>query len=97
MLSSFDDSQEVLNSEINSVSDNVAHMRMRIVQSPERIKRTISTMSKTASEDKKILSLTEAKARDLKAKVEALHTIEQVCQYHVLVQWLRAVGSSRMH
>jgi len=74
--------QEVLNGEITSISDAVTRSRSRIVQSPERIKRTISTMSSTAIEDKKIVTLHETKARDLQAKINALLNIEKACHFH---------------
>jgi len=60
-------------------TESIARTRSRIVQSPERIKRTIITMSGTAIEDKRIVALHEGKARDLQAKVTALFNIEKVC------------------
>lgn len=51
---------------------------MRIVQSPERIKRTIVSMGSTAIEDKKTVALHEFKARDLQSKITALFNIEKV-------------------
>ncbi|KAG5643896.1 hypothetical protein DXG03_009467 [Asterophora parasitica] len=69
--------QEALNGEIASVSDAITRTRLRIVQSPERIKRTISTMSTTAVEDKKLVAMQEAKTRDLQAKINALLNIEK--------------------
>jgi kinetochore protein Nuf2 len=70
--------QEALNGEIASVTDGVSRTRSRIVQSPERIKRTIATMGSTAIEDKKTVAMHEAKARVLQAKVTALLNIEKV-------------------
>jgi len=70
--------QEALHGEIRSVEDAIARARARIVQSPERIKKTISIMSTTALEDKKTVTMHEAKARDLQAKINALLTIEKV-------------------
>lgn len=69
--------QEALNGEVASVSDTIVRTRSRIVQSPERIKRTISTMSSTAIEDKKTVLLHEAKARDLQTKIGAITNIEK--------------------
>ncbi|KAF8078200.1 Nuf2 family-domain-containing protein [Lyophyllum atratum] len=69
--------KEALNGEIASVSDAMARTRSRIVQSPERIKRTITSMSTTAVEDKKTVVMQEAKARDLQAKISALLSIEK--------------------
>ncbi|KAF8964092.1 Nuf2 family-domain-containing protein [Flammula alnicola] len=68
---------EALNGEIKSVEDAITRTRARIVQSPERIKKTISIMSTTAMEDKKTVAMHEAKARDLQAKINALHNIEK--------------------
>jgi len=70
--------QEALHGEIRSIEDAIARTRARIVQSPERIKKTISIMSTTAMEDKKTVTLHEAKARDLQAKINALLNIEKV-------------------
>lgn len=69
--------KEALNAEITSVSDTMARTRSRIVQSPERIKRTISVMSSTAIEEKKIVVMNETKARDLQTKMNALINIEK--------------------
>ncbi|KAJ6606657.1 Nuf2 family-domain-containing protein [Mycena vulgaris] len=69
--------KEVLNGEIASISDAMTRTRSRIVQSPERIKRTITTMSTTAAEDKQTVALHEAKSRDLQAKINALSNIEK--------------------
>jgi len=60
------------------LSDAVLSTRSRIVQSPERIKRNIVTMSATALEDKKIVSANEAKTRDLQAKINILLQVEKV-------------------
>ncbi|KAJ7074414.1 Nuf2 family-domain-containing protein [Mycena amicta] len=69
--------KEALNGEISSISDSITRIRSRIVQSPERIKRTITTMSATAQQDKQTVSLHESKARDLQAKITALSNIEK--------------------
>ncbi|PPQ66896.1 hypothetical protein CVT26_009836 [Gymnopilus dilepis] len=70
--------KEALNGEIKSLEEAITRTRGRIVQSPERIKKTITIMSHTAMEDKKTVAMHEAKARDLQAKVNALHNIEKV-------------------
>jgi kinetochore protein Nuf2 len=62
------------------MSDAMTRTRSRIVQSPERIKRTITQMSTTAIEDKQTVTLHEAKARDLQAKINAFSNIEKVCK-----------------
>ena len=74
-------SQTVLQAEIDSVSDAIGHTRSRVVQSPERIKRTIVTMSATALEEKKTVALHESKARDLQAKLNALSNNEKVRKF----------------
>lgn len=60
------------------VSENINRTRSRIVQSPERIKRNISTMGHTAAEDKRTVAANEAKTRDLQTKIAALLNIEKV-------------------
>ncbi|KAK2467107.1 hypothetical protein APHAL10511_001365 [Amanita phalloides] len=69
--------REGLHGEITSISDAISHTRSRVVQSPERIKRTISTMAATAIEEKKIVTMHESKVRDLQAKVNMLIGIEK--------------------
>ncbi|KAK0228252.1 Nuf2 family-domain-containing protein [Armillaria fumosa] len=69
--------REALNDELESMSESVNRTRSRVVQSPERIKRTISTMSTSANEDKKIVAVQENKAKELQAKFNALHNIER--------------------
>jgi len=68
----------VLNAEISSVSDSVSQTRLKIVQSPDRIKRTITTMGATVVEEKKMYTVLEMKSRDLQQKANALLTIEKV-------------------
>jgi kinetochore protein Nuf2 len=70
--------QRALNDEINVVSDTIARTRSRIVQSPERIKRTITVMGETAIEDKRTVAMLETKSRDLQTKINALLNIEKV-------------------
>ncbi|KAF8840994.1 hypothetical protein BDN67DRAFT_967767 [Paxillus ammoniavirescens] len=69
--------KENINSDTALLLDNIQRTRARIVQSPERIKRNITTMGTTAIEDKKALSIQEAKARDLQAKITVLTNIEK--------------------
>ncbi|KIL00637.1 hypothetical protein PAXRUDRAFT_129394 [Paxillus rubicundulus Ve08.2h10] len=69
--------KENINSDTALLLDNIQRTRARIVQSPERIKRNITTMGTTAIEDKKALSMQEAKARDLQAKITVLTNIEK--------------------
>lgn len=76
--------KQALNGEIQAVEDAITRTRARIVQSPERIKKTISVMSTTVMEDKKTVALHESKARDLQTKINALHNIEKVSvKYHL--------------
>ncbi|KAJ3517795.1 hypothetical protein NLJ89_g283 [Agrocybe chaxingu] len=70
--------KEALNGEIKSVEEAITRTRARIVQSPERIKKTIAIMSTTAREDKKMVLMHETNARDLQTKINALHNIEKV-------------------
>jgi kinetochore protein Nuf2 len=65
------------------VSDSIGKTRPRIVQSPERIKRAITTMGSAAMEDKRIVAMNEQKARDLTAKYNALLAIEKVIDFIV--------------
>ncbi|KAF8623966.1 hypothetical protein AX15_006122 [Amanita polypyramis BW_CC] len=69
--------REALHGETSSISDAISHTRSRVVQSPERIKRTISTMAVTAIEEKKIVTMHESKVRDLQTKINALLSIEK--------------------
>ncbi|KAJ6500334.1 Nuf2 family-domain-containing protein [Mycena sanguinolenta] len=69
--------KEALNAEIASVSEAMARTRSRIVQSPERIKKNITTMTTSAVEDKQQVAQNEAKARDLQAKINAFSNIEK--------------------
>ena len=70
--------KENINSETSLLLDNIQRTRSRIVQSPERIKRNITSMGATAIDDKKTLAMHEAKARDLQAKITVLTNIEKV-------------------
>jgi kinetochore protein Nuf2 len=67
-----------LNGELESLQEAISRTNSRIVQSPDRIKKTITTLSHTTQEDKKMVALNEAKARDLNIKITALLNIEKV-------------------
>ncbi|KAF8163090.1 Nuf2 family-domain-containing protein [Crassisporium funariophilum] len=69
--------KKALRDELTSIEEIIARTRSRIVQSPERIKKSISIMSTGALEDKKTVAMHEAKARDLQTKINALHNIEK--------------------
>lgn len=90
----------VLHAEIDSVSDAIGHTRSRVVQSPERIKRTILTMSATALEEKRTVALHESKARDLQAKLNGLSNNEKdvrscVEQFQVIEKEISVLDVSR--
>lgn len=59
-------------------TDGVVRVRARIVQSPERIRRTITSMGSTANEDKRMYALIKVKIDELQAKVSVLLNIEKV-------------------
>ncbi|KAI0747799.1 Nuf2 family-domain-containing protein [Daedaleopsis nitida] len=63
--------------ETSTVTDSITRTNSRIVQSPERIKRTITSMGNTAAEEKRTIAANEAKTRDLRAKIDALLNIEK--------------------
>lgn len=69
--------KESVNSETTLLLDTISRTRSRIVQSPERLRRNITTMGAAAVEDKKMIIQQEAKARDLHAKITALSNIEK--------------------
>ncbi|THH10174.1 hypothetical protein EW146_g8456 [Bondarzewia mesenterica] len=69
--------KENLNTDTAVAADTVSRTRSRIVQSPERIRRNITTMGTTATEDKRTLAAQEAKIRDLQTKVTNLLSIEK--------------------
>lgn len=74
--------KESVNSETTLLLDTISRTRSRIVQSPERLRRNITTMGAAAVEDKKMIIQQEAKARDLHAKITALSNIEKVSFSH---------------
>ncbi|KAJ3801395.1 Nuf2 family-domain-containing protein [Lentinula aff. detonsa] len=69
--------KEYIQRELEAASDTNKRIKGRIVQSPERVKRSISTMSVSRVEYKKTVGINEAKTRDLQAKINALVIIEQ--------------------
>ncbi|OBZ75713.1 putative kinetochore protein NUF2, partial [Grifola frondosa] len=69
--------KEKINQETANITESINRTRSRVVQSPERIKRSIVTMGTTAAEEKKIITMNEAKTRDLQAKIQALQNIEK--------------------
>ncbi|KIJ99575.1 hypothetical protein K443DRAFT_102011 [Laccaria amethystina LaAM-08-1] len=81
--------KEALSGELASISDNITRTQSRIVQSPERIKRTITSMSTTTIEDKRTVHLHEVKARDLQTKITALLNIEK--DVHGCVEQLQTI------
>ena len=78
----------------------MARTRGRIVQSPERIKRNISTMSTTVSEDKRTIANTESKTRELDAKIKALLGLEKdirscIEQLQIVEKEMKALDSAQ--
>ncbi|PCH34940.1 hypothetical protein WOLCODRAFT_141390 [Wolfiporia cocos MD-104 SS10] len=70
-------SKEGVNRETLLITEQIGRTRSRVVQSPDRIRRNIVTMSATAAEDKRTLVTNEAKIRDLQTKIAALLNIEK--------------------
>ncbi|THH26364.1 hypothetical protein EUX98_g7826 [Antrodiella citrinella] len=68
--------KESANTEAEQINEQISRTRSRIVQSPERIKRSIVTMGNAATEDKKTVAMHEAKIRDLQTRIAALMDIE---------------------
>ena len=71
--------QEGVRADIEQVNEHISRTRSRIVQSPDRIRNNIKTMTTAAAEDKRAVSMRETKIRDLQTKIAALQTIENVC------------------
>ncbi|KAH8108199.1 Nuf2 family-domain-containing protein [Cristinia sonorae] len=65
------------NAEAEQIHEQISRTRSRIVQSPERIKRNIVTMSSAAAEDKKTVAMHETKIRDLQTRITSLLDIEK--------------------
>ncbi|KAN0105253.1 Nuf2 family domain containing protein [Russula decolorans] len=70
-------------------TDGVARVRARVVQSPERIRRTITSMGNTANEDKRAYVSRQATIDELQAKVSALLNIEK--DFRASVEQLQAL------
>ncbi|KAA1478749.1 hypothetical protein DENSPDRAFT_875827 [Dentipellis sp. KUC8613] len=92
------ENQVILLKDIESLKAEKSSLLQR--KSPERIKRTITTMGATASEDKRALAAQETKMRDLQAKVSALLNIEKdirtcVEQLQIIEKEVRALETSR--
>ena len=76
--SAHDRTQKGLDTQAAIAADSVSRVRSRVVQSPERKRRNISTMRDSAAEDKKVqMSLLE-RQRELRVKVAALKNIAKV-------------------
>ena len=69
--------QEQLQTTIDELGELISRTRSRIVQSPDRLKRKITDMAATVTEDKHTFALHEAKIRDLQMKSAALVTVEK--------------------
>ncbi|KAI0313390.1 hypothetical protein OF83DRAFT_1294387 [Amylostereum chailletii] len=69
--------KEGLNHEIGLAVDAVTRTRDRIVQSPDRICRTIASMGQSVNEDRRVLASHEAKLREFTTKSNALVAIEK--------------------
>ncbi|KAF9269120.1 hypothetical protein L218DRAFT_851920 [Marasmius fiardii PR-910] len=72
--------REAFTIEINSVEADIQRIHGRIVQSPERVKRAISTMGNQVSEDKALVAKNEAKTRELLTRTKALNSISEEMQ-----------------
>ncbi|KAF8482328.1 Nuf2 family-domain-containing protein [Gautieria morchelliformis] len=66
--------------EINVALDTNSRTKARIVQSPERLQRIITTMGDNAVEERRNVLANEAKARTLKLKLDTLVAYEQDIQ-----------------
>lgn len=71
--------QESLNVDITKLEERREVMEGRVVRSPERIRKNISTMGSTVAEDKRIIAHQENRIRELQAKQSVLLLIEKVC------------------
>lgn len=91
--------KENINSETPLTLDSIQRTRSRIVQSPDRIRRNISTMTTTAIEDQKSFAMHEAKARDLQAKIAVLTNIEKVRSFFLppSLTSIHPKGRTRLH
>ncbi|KAH8988370.1 Nuf2 family-domain-containing protein [Lactarius akahatsu] len=67
--------KKALDTQTALASDGVSRVRSRVVQSPERKRRNISTMRDSVAEDKKVQMLLIERQRELRVKVSALKNI----------------------
>lgn len=72
--------QKGLDTQTAIAVDGVTRVRSRVVQSPERKRRNISTMRDSALEDKKTHFALLERQRELRVKVAALKNIAKVLQ-----------------
>ncbi|KAG7094028.1 hypothetical protein E1B28_007650 [Marasmius oreades] len=72
--------RDAFEKEIDSVEADIQRINGRIVQSPDRVKRAISTMGNQVSEDKALVAKNEAKARELQIRIKALNSISEDLQ-----------------
>ncbi|TPX61932.1 hypothetical protein PhCBS80983_g00851 [Powellomyces hirtus] len=62
---------------IMNLKQDCVRLRSRIVQSPEKLKASISEMNSTLNSDKTAVALTEKRARELQAKIDMMSSVEQ--------------------
>ena len=72
--------QEQRAAELTQMRDTVKRIQSRIIQSPERIKRSITLMNTTTVQEKKMIYIQENKSKDLLTKISTLKVIEKVSQ-----------------
>ncbi|KAG8929256.1 kinetochore-associated Ndc80 complex subunit nuf2 [Tulasnella sp. 419] len=71
------DRSTVLSSELQSAKQRNDRVASRIIQSPERLKRTIANLASTVEQERNTLEQNKAKARDFQVKLDQLAIIEQ--------------------
>ncbi|KAH9967904.1 Nuf2 family-domain-containing protein [Russula dissimulans] len=81
--------KEAIYVEAARATDGVARIRARVVQSPDRMRRTITTMGNTANEDKRTYISRRAIIDELQPKVSALLNIEK--DFRASVEQLQAL------
>ncbi|EKM55794.1 uncharacterized protein PHACADRAFT_209321 [Phanerochaete carnosa HHB-10118-sp] len=81
--------KEQMQTTIDELGELISRTRSRIVQSPDRLKRKISDMAATVTEDKHTSALHETKIRDLQVKAGALVAIEK--DVRACVEQLQAI------
>ncbi|KAL0564198.1 kinetochore-associated Ndc80 complex subunit nuf2 [Marasmius crinis-equi] len=92
--------REAFKIEIDSVETDIQRIHGRIVQSPERVKRAISTMGNQVSEDKSLVAKNEAKTRELQTRIKALNIISEdiqgcIDQLQVIEKEAESLGASQ--